>query len=226
MADAPGAGQEKLPDLGAREYGAEKPSATSSSGISPQADVNEQLPDLGASKTAEPSQAAPRSSPNPSARSPILSKSQTQPKASGSTRPSSGKSTSSKQTTLVCAPGSAPQIRPPTSATKLASTSKGDESVAVGSGDDSRAVTLHTYAAATRATVGTALKTGRVLTRTLSGKSLGSAEPYAVAWNAAGEQDVSTRAGKKLKLGPKAVSDMTQQAISLMARADEVNEVN
>ena len=74
--------------------------------------------------------------------------------------------------------------------------------------------------------MGTALKTGQVLTRTLSGKILGSDQPYALAWNAAGEQEVSTRAGKKLKLGPKAVSDMTQQAIALMARADEVNEVN
>ena len=108
----------------------------------------------------------------------------------------------------------------------FASTGKGDESAAAGSGDGSKAVTLHTSADATRATVGTAMKTGRVLTRTLSGKSLGSAEPYAVAWNAAGEQEVSTRAGKKMKLGPKAVSDMTQQAISLMAHVDEVNEVN
>lgn len=46
-----------------------------------------------------------------------------------------------------------------------------------------------------------------------------------MAWNASGEQEVSTRAGKKLKLGPKAVSDMTQQDITLMAHADEVNEV-
>ena len=58
-ASSPGAGQEKLPDLGARESGADKASATSSSGINPQADVNEQLPDLGASNTVEPSQGAP-----------------------------------------------------------------------------------------------------------------------------------------------------------------------
>src|SRR5215216_966702 len=102
-ASAPGAGQEKLPNLGTHKSGAEKPSATSSYGISPQADVNEQLPDIGASKTAEPSQENPRSSTNPPARSQTLSKGQTQPKASGSSRPSSGKSASSKQATLVCA---------------------------------------------------------------------------------------------------------------------------
>ena len=73
--------------------------------------------------------------------------------------------------------------------------------------------------------MGTTLKTGQVLTRTLSGKGLGLAQPYALAWNAAGEQEVNTHAGKKLKLGPKAVSDMTQQAIYLMAHTDKVNEV-
>ena len=51
----PDADQEQLPDLGASDSSSEKPSATSSSGIGPQAGVNEQLPDLGASKTAEPS---------------------------------------------------------------------------------------------------------------------------------------------------------------------------
>src|SRR3954469_9445703 len=111
-------------------------------------------------------------------------------------------------------------------ATMLASTGKAGESTAAGSGDGSKAITLHTSAAATRANVGTILKTGQVLTRTLSGKILGSAEPYALAWNAAGEQEVTTRAGKKMKLGPKAVSEMTQRDISLMARIDEVNEVN
>src|SRR4051812_14969264 len=109
--------------------------------------------------------------------------------------------------------------------TKLASTGKSGGSAAAGSGYGSKAVALHSSATATHANVGTTLEMGQVLTRTLSGNVLGSAEPYALAWNAAGEQEVSTRAGKKLKLGPKAISDITQQAITLMARADEINEV-